>query len=165
MNKEATIQTPFGKVTAGWADAALVKITLGPYVAHEGEAEVISGPLPAGTESDIEGLLAYFTNEENSLPEIECVPEGTSFQRSVWEATLEVPYGQTASYGQLAERIGQDTTASRAVGMALNQNPLPLIVPCHRIVSATGDLTGFASGLKWKCALLGLEMPQYSLAL
>lgn len=161
---ETTIQTPFGKVTAGWADETLATITLGKYVPYEGEVEVVSGFLP-DTESIVEGLLAYFTGEGDSLSEVARIPDGTPFQRSVWKATLEVPYGQTASYGQLAERIGEDTTASRAVGMALNQNPLPLIVPCHRVVSATGDLTGFASGLEWKRALLGLETPQYSLAL
>ena len=84
---------------------------------------------------------------------------------NVWRTTLVVPYGETVSYGEIAERIGQDVTASRAVGMALNKNPLPLIVPCHRVVGSSGDLTGFRGGLAWKRALLGLEMPQLSLVL
>lgn len=83
-------------------------------------------------------------------------PRGTAFQRAVWDAVAAVPYGRTATYGELARRVGQPA-AVRAVGAANGQNPLPLIVPCHRIVGSTGDLTGYGGGLPLKRALLALE--------
>jgi len=83
----------------------------------------------------------------------------------VWEATVQIGYGETVSYGEIGMRVGVGAEGARAVGAALNRNPLPLIVPCHRVVAANGDLTGFASGLGWKRALLGIEMAQFSLEL
>jgi methylated-DNA-[protein]-cysteine S-methyltransferase len=81
---------------------------------------------------------------------------GTEFQRRVWAALTEIPYGETISYGELARRIGQPT-AVRAVGLANGRNPLPIIVPCHRVIGANGSLTGFGGGIDRKRALLDLE--------
>ena len=81
---------------------------------------------------------------------------GTAFQRRVWAALTEIPYGETISYGELARRIGQPT-AVRAVGLANGRNPLPIIVPCHRVIGANGSLTGFGGGIERKRALLDLE--------
>lgn len=81
---------------------------------------------------------------------------GTPFQRRVWEELLSVPYGQTVSYGELARRIGKPE-AVRAVGQAVGANPVPIIVPCHRVVGADGSLVGYGSGLEVKEALLRLE--------
>jgi methylated-DNA-[protein]-cysteine S-methyltransferase len=81
---------------------------------------------------------------------------GTPFQRTVWAALREIPYGETVSYGQLAERIGR-RTAVRAVGLANGRNPIGVIVPCHRVVGATGDLTGYGGGLERKRHLLDFE--------
>lgn len=89
----------------------------------------------------------------------------TGFQREVWQATLAIPYGETASYGEIAEGTGRNTGTSLALGMALNQNLLPLVIPCNRVVSSIGDLAGFDAGLAWKRALLGLRAPQFSLSL
>lgn len=83
---------------------------------------------------------------------------GTDFQLSVWEAIQHIPYGKTISYGDLARQLG-DLKAVRAVGGALNKNPIPVIVPCHRIIGATGGLTGFGGGLRNKTYLLDLEDP------
>ncbi len=83
-------------------------------------------------------------------------PAGTEFQRKVWQALTEIPYGQTISYAELAAAIGSPK-AARAVGMANSRNPIPLIIPCHRVVGAGGKLTGFALGLKIKKQLLELE--------
>lgn len=80
--------------------------------------------------------------------------EGTEFQRSVWQALRSIPYGETISYGELARRVG---SAPRAVGLANGANPLPIIVPCHRVIGADGSLTGFGGGLTVKRALLELE--------
>ncbi|TDP58469.1 methylated-DNA--[protein]-cysteine S-methyltransferase [Aminicella lysinilytica] len=81
---------------------------------------------------------------------------GTEFQMEVWNALCDIPYGETRSYGQIAEAIG-NPKASRAVGMANNRNPLMIVVPCHRVIGADGRLTGYAGGLPVKEALLRLE--------
>ena len=82
--------------------------------------------------------------------------EGTSFQLAVWKAMLEIPYGETRTYGQLATAIGRPA-ASRAVGQAANRNPCWIVIPCHRIVGSNHSLTGYAGGLSMKGALLELE--------
>ena len=96
-------------------------------------------------------------------------PRGTPFQLAVWQALTEIPPGETISYGELARRIGRPT-ASRAVGAANGANPLPIVVPCHRVIGAGGKLTGFAGGVETKRFLLALEggpsapaMAQFSL--
>lgn len=81
---------------------------------------------------------------------------GTVFQLQVWEELLKIPYGETITYGALASRIGKPK-AARAVGGALNQNPVPILIPCHRVLGVKGALTGFAGGLEIKQALLALE--------
>lgn len=87
---------------------------------------------------------------------------GTEFQKSVWNAIASIPYGQTTSYGELAESIGRPK-ATRAVGQATGANPVPIIVPCHRVIGSSGGLTGFAGGLPLKERLLGLEQGTLSL--
>jgi methylated-DNA-[protein]-cysteine S-methyltransferase len=81
---------------------------------------------------------------------------GTEFQNRVWRALLEIPFGETRSYGQIAKQLGKPT-ASRAVGAANGKNPISIIAPCHRVIGASGKLTGFAGGLKAKAELLALE--------
>jgi methylated-DNA-[protein]-cysteine S-methyltransferase len=87
---------------------------------------------------------------------------GTDFQRSVWNALLKIPYGETRTYGQIAEQIG-NPTAVRAVGAANGRNPISIIAPCHRVIGMTGSLTGFGGGLDAKAYLLSLEAPQRQL--
>ncbi|MEW6267356.1 MAG: methylated-DNA--[protein]-cysteine S-methyltransferase [Thermodesulfobacteriota bacterium] len=82
--------------------------------------------------------------------------KGTEFQRQVWRALSLIPYGQTSTYGRIAERIGRPG-AARAVGQACGANPIPLIIPCHRVLASNGGLGGFGSGLHWKRWLLNLE--------
>ena len=88
--------------------------------------------------------------------DLELAPEGTPFEREVWTALTEIPYGETLSYSELARRIGRPA-ASRAVGAANGKNPIPIIVPCHRVIGANGSLTGFGGGLGIKRRLLDLE--------
>ena len=97
----------------------------------------------------------YFAGERRRF-DLPLAPRGTEFQRRVWRALREIPYGQTLSYGELARRIG-NPSASRAVGLANGANPLPVIVPCHRVIGADGSLTGFGGGLPIKRKLLALE--------
>ena len=100
-------------------------------------------------------LNAYFTGELTTFS----VPldwQGTRFQESVWQALLAIPYGKTATYGDVARAIGRPRS-SRPVGGAVGKNPLPIIVPCHRIIGSDGSLTGFTGGLDIKIRLLELE--------
>ncbi|HUQ91947.1 MAG TPA: methylated-DNA--[protein]-cysteine S-methyltransferase [Bryobacteraceae bacterium] len=100
-------------------------------------------------------LEAYFSGKLQQF-ELNLAPEGTSFQRKVWQALREIPYGSTISYGELAKR-GGNARASRAVGLANGANPIAIIVPCHRVIGSTGKLTGFGGGLDIKQRLLDLE--------
>jgi len=100
-------------------------------------------------------LEEYFAGKRRTF-DLPLAPRGTAFQRSVWKALTKIPYGETASYGEIARRIGQPT-ASRAVGLANGANPLPIIVPCHRVIGADGSLTGFGGGPDVKRKLLALE--------
>jgi methylated-DNA-[protein]-cysteine S-methyltransferase len=100
-------------------------------------------------------LMEYFAGRRRQF-ELSLAPEGTPFQQRVWRALLDVPYGATISYAQLAARIGQPT-ASRAVGLANGTNPLPIVIPCHRVIGANGKLTGYGGGLPIKERLLALE--------
>ena len=100
-------------------------------------------------------LRAYFAGRLQEF-DVPICPEGTAFQRDVWEALRAVPYGETASYGQIARQIGRPK-ACRAVGAANGRNPIPIIVPCHRIIGSNGSLVGFGGGLGVKKALLRLE--------
>ena len=82
---------------------------------------------------------------------------GTDFQQRVWEQLREIGYGETASYGEIAHRLGKTNAASRAVGLANGRNPIPIVIPCHRVIGANGTLTGYAGGLERKQMLLELE--------
>ncbi|MFG2530483.1 methylated-DNA--[protein]-cysteine S-methyltransferase [Streptomyces sp. NPDC048516] len=100
-------------------------------------------------------LRAYFRGELTTF-DLPLALRGTPFQRRVWAALGTIPYGETLSYGQLAERLGVPT-AARAVGLANGRNPVGIIVPCHRVVGANGSLTGYGGGLDRKCRLLAFE--------
>jgi len=102
----------------------------------------------------------YFRGKRRAF-EISLRLEGTGFQKSVWNELLKIPYGATISYGELAERIG-NPKAVRAVGLANGRNPIPIIVPCHRVIGANGQLTGFGSGIENKALLLKIERDLYS---
>ncbi len=119
-------------------------------------------PSRDGWESDetaftdaVKQLESYFSGELFDF-DLELEPVGTTFQRSVWEALLTIPYGETRSYGEIATQIGSPA-ASRAVGMANGHNPIGIIVPCHRVIGANGSLIGYGGGLNRKRALLALE--------
>ena len=100
-------------------------------------------------------LTEYFAGRRQTF-ELPLAPEGTPFQQRVWSALLDVPYGETISYGELASRIGR-WSASRAVGLANGSNPLPIVIPCHRVIGSNGTLTGYGGGLAIKERLLALE--------
>jgi methylated-DNA-[protein]-cysteine S-methyltransferase len=109
----------------------------------------------------IRQLREYFAGELESF-DLPLAPEGTLFQLEVWKRLCEVPYGQTISYGELARRIG-NPNASRAVGLANGANPIPIVIPCHRVIGSNGKLTGYGGGLPIKEKLLALERRQLRL--
>ncbi len=111
-------------------------------------------------EEAIRQLEAYFAGKlkEFDLP---LALDGTDFQVLVWRNLQKIPYGETISYGQLAKRIGSPD-AARAVGLANGSNPIPIIIPCHRVIGSNGDLTGFGGGIPIKKKLLALESRQLS---
>lgn len=109
-----------------------------------------------------EQLQAYFAGRLRVF-DVALDLRGTPFQRQVWRALLDIPYGETRSYGEIAAAIGRPG-AARAVGMANNRNPVAIIVPCHRVIGSTGDLVGYGGGLALKAALLKLERDGVAIA-
>jgi methylated-DNA-[protein]-cysteine S-methyltransferase len=103
----------------------------------------------------MEQLGDYFAGQRHEF-ELDLHPQGTEFERAVWEQLLEIPYGETASYGEVARAIGRPDRA-RAVGAANGRNPLPIVIPCHRVIGADGSLVGYGGGLDLKRRLLELE--------
>lgn len=101
-------------------------------------------------------LNEYFDGKRNNF-DLKLNPEGTDFQKEVWKELLKIPYGETRTYQQIANAIG-DPGASRAVGNANNKNPIPIIIPCHRVLSSDGKLTGYAGGIQRKEWLLNHEL-------
>ncbi len=149
-----TVLSPIGPLTLVATDGILS----GLYMDAQRHApdEATFGPRDHGPFGDVELQLAeYFAGDRTDF-DVPLRLEGTEFQRRVWTALREVPYGRTWSYGQLADHIGSPG-ASRAVGLANGRNPIAIIVPCHRVVGADGKLTGYGGGLERKQQLLDLE--------
>lgn len=150
--------TPIGplRLVATADGRALAAIEFTPY----------RGALPAADHADdapvlvaaAEQLTAYFAGGLTAF-DLPLAPAGTAFQQRVWTALRAIPFGETASYGQVARALGLTAAASRAVGAANGRNPIPVVVPCHRVVGADGTLTGYAGGLERKQVLLDLERP------
>jgi len=124
------------------------------YLARRyGDCDQARGPVPARVRA---ALRNYFDGGMDAFEGIEVVARGTAFQEQVWGALRKIPAGRTASYAELAERIGRPT-AVRAVGLANGQNPVPIMIPCHRVIGRDGSLTGFGGGLERKAWLLRHE--------
>jgi methylated-DNA-[protein]-cysteine S-methyltransferase len=113
-------------------------------------------PVPDYLQKATEQLQAYFQGQTLDFQLPLNYKQGTPFQQEVWQALLDIPYGQTRSYLQIAQQVG-NPKAIRAVGAAIGQNPLAIVVPCHRVIGSDGSLVGFAGGLQRKKFLLDLE--------
>ncbi|HTW17922.1 MAG TPA: methylated-DNA--[protein]-cysteine S-methyltransferase [Nocardioides sp.] len=150
------IDSPVGELRLVERDDTIVAIEFSPF--RDGDGRV------RGDRDDAHPLLvetarqlgAYFDRDltEFDLP---LAPVGSDFQRRVWDQLVAIGYGETASYGQVAHRLGMTNAASRAVGLANGRNPIPIVIPCHRVIGANGTLTGYAGGLERKQLLLELE--------
>jgi methylated-DNA-[protein]-cysteine S-methyltransferase len=150
----ATLDGPLGPVLVAGDAAGLRHISfLAGNRALRPEPEWVRDDAPL--REALRQLRAYFAGELQRF-ELPLAPRGTAFQQRVWSALCQIPYGETTSYGALARRLGRPT-ASRAVGAANGRNPLPIVVPCHRVIGSTGALTGFGGGLHLKEGLLALE--------
>lgn len=151
-----TVDSPVGKLKLVANGSKLAAILW----EHDKPGRVRLGPMqedesnPVLTETARQ-LVEYFAGKRNRF-ELELGFAGTDFQRKVWEALLTIPYGETRSYSDIAAQIG-NANAVRAVGAANGKNPVSIIAPCHRVIGASGALTGFAGGLKAKELLLALE--------
>ncbi len=104
-------------------------------------------------------LTEYFSGRRTRF-DLPLAPAGSDFQKRVWALLQDIEFGSTATYGDLASRLGSTGAAARAVGLANGANPIPIVIPCHRVVGANGNLTGYAGGLDRKRALLELERPE-----
>ena len=149
--------SPVGDLRLVATDEALLAIEFSPF-------RGLADGRPLGAREDGHPLLretarqltSYFARELRDF-ELPLAPRGSAFQQRVWEQLRLIPYGQTASYGEIARRLGMTNAASRAVGLANGRNPIPIVVPCHRVIGADGTLTGYAGGVERKQTLLELE--------
>ena len=143
--KSRCIQTPIGQMCLTEENGAIVSFLWGGGARDE-------SPLLLKAEQQ---LMEYFSDKRKSF-DLPLAPKGTEFQKKVWAALCEIPYGETRTYADIAKMIGNEK-ACRAVGMANHVNPIPVIVPCHRVIGSNGKLTGYAGGLEKKQLLLDLE--------
>lgn len=148
--------SPVGPLRLVEHDGAITAIEFAPYRDVTGR--------PRGARADdapvlveaVRQLRAYFDRELRDF-DLPLAPAGSDFQLRVWKELQLIGYGETASYGAIAHRLGMTNAASRAVGLANGRNPIPIVVPCHRVIGADGTLTGYAGGLERKRTLLDLE--------
>jgi len=157
-----TVSTPIGDITAVADERGLTQVILagddGSVLAEATEG----GPVVDAAATQ---LTEWFAGDRMSF-DVPLAPQGTEFQQTVWKALCDVPFGATATYGDIAKAIGQPT-ATRAVGAANGRNPIPIIVPCHRVIGASGELTGYSGGggIETKRRLLDHESGTLSFAL
>ncbi len=150
-----TTDSPVGQLRIVEQDGAITAIEFEPFRATG---------RPLGERGDdhpvlaraVEQLAAYFARDLKEF-ELPLAARGSAFQHQVWDQLRLIGYGETASYGEVARRLGRTNAASRAVGLANSLNPIPIVVPCHRVIGSTGTLTGYAGGLERKRLLLDLE--------
>lgn len=148
------IDTPAGELTLVAHDGVLAGLYMDDQ-RHRPADETFGVPDPEPFGLVIAQLVEYFEGARTEF-ELPLALHGTPFQLTVWRALRTIPYGETISYGQLADRIGRPT-ASRAVGLANGKNPISIVVPCHRVIGSTGGLTGYGGGLDRKRMLLNFE--------
>ena len=123
----------------------------------EDASEIVSTEIPVNLKSIITQMKEYFAGERTKF-EVKLAPEGTTFQKKVWEQLQTIPYGKTVSYQKMANDLG-DPKVIRAAASANGKNPIAIVIPCHRVIGSDGSLTGYASGLHRKKWLLEHESP------
>ncbi len=152
-----TTDSPIGELRIVADHDAIIAIEFSPF-------RGLTDGRPIGERTDDDPLLreavaqlrAYFARDLRAF-ELPLAPRGSGFQQQVWDQLQKIEYGETASYGEIARRLGKTNAASRAVGLANGSNPIPIVIPCHRVIGADGSLTGYAGGVERKQTLLELE--------
>lgn len=160
MRSHTVINSPVGSLTLVAEEGAIVGLYMN-LQRHRPDDSALGEPDPGGRQVDpfkaaTDQLDAYFAGALTRFT-LPLAPRGSAFQKRVWTALQDIPYGRTESYGELAERIGSPG-AARAVGLANGRNPIGIVIPCHRVIGSHGNLTGYAGGLDRKKQLLGLEL-------
>ncbi|MFI1015165.1 methylated-DNA--[protein]-cysteine S-methyltransferase [Streptomyces sp. NPDC020965] len=155
MTRQYTVvDSPYGALTLVATDGVLSGLYMTDQ-RHRPDEETFGVPDTTPFTETVRQLTAYFARELTAF-DVPMSLAGTAFQRSVWERLLAIPYGETRTYGELAEELG-NPNASRAVGLANGKNPVSIIVPCHRVIGSTGSLIGYGGGLDRKQRLLAFE--------
>ena len=146
------INTMVGKIGIIEEDGKIIEVVIGRELVENND--IIEKDTEILKEA-VKQLNEYFEGKRKVF-DLSVNPKGTEFMQSVWKELEKIPYGKTATYKEIAERVG-NPKAVRAVGMANNKNPIPIIIPCHRVIGANGKLVGYALGLNMKDQLLKLE--------
>ena len=147
--RHLTLATPLGPLRVTAEAGALVAVRFAP---QDQQTDTADDPLLNAASAQFSG---YFARQLRHF-DLPLAPQGTPFQQRVWAELVQIPYGHTITYAQLALQLG-DANLVRAVGAANGQNPLAIVVPCHRVIGAGGKLVGYAGGLERKAGLLALE--------
>jgi methylated-DNA-[protein]-cysteine S-methyltransferase len=150
-------------MTTRWMDTPLGGLRLhsqaGLLTAIDFDAEPKGQRVDDAVLDEAERQLSEYFDGKRTEFDLPLASEGSEFQKKVWAELRRIPYGETATYGEIARRLGYEPVISRAVGVANASNPLPIVVPCHRVIGSDGKLTGYAGGVARKQALLELEQP------
>ena len=161
MYWKATYPSALGEITLVCDETALLSLSLPGQKGFAHATECGEHPILAQAK---DWLDAYFAGNAPSPAGLPLRPEGTEFRRLIWGLLLEIPYGKTVTYGELAKKaakiLGKPHLSAQAVGQAVGANPIAIVIPCHRVVGADGKLTGYAGGIHYKKALLQLEAPE-----
>lgn len=157
-----TLSTPLGDITAAAEGEALTGLWFIGQKYYPAQTEAwVTEPGQRVFQTLQTWLDHYFSGREGSALLPELAPQGTDFQKAVWEILLEIPRGRVTTYGEIAQKLaasrGLSSMSAQAVGGAVGHNPISILIPCHRVVGAKGGLTGYAGGLEKKQALLRLE--------
>ncbi len=160
----AFFETALGEMAAAATGKGICRLQLRSAGSHDAFVEALQADHPGLTVrkapkvfSELKGQLEAYLGGELQVFTLPLDPVGTDFRQAVWQQARLIPYGSTITYGDLASRLGKERSASRAVGNALGANPLPILIPCHRVLGGDGRLTGYAGGLAIKTRLLRIE--------
>ena len=163
MLYKSTYNSPLGKITMASECENLIGLWIEgqKYFLSSIKSEMTTNdnlPIFINTKS---WLDKYFSGKQPKITEIPLAPRGTEFQKAVWEILCKIPYGQTTTYGKIAQQIakqfGKEKMSAQAVDGAVGHNPISIIIPCHRVIGSNGNLTGYAGGIDKKTKLLKLE--------
>jgi methylated-DNA-[protein]-cysteine S-methyltransferase len=163
MKHYLSIPSPLGSILLRAEDDALSGLYFdGQKYFPPGSVEAASDKPPRILAETAQQIAEYFAGERQRFT-VRLHMAGSPFQQQVWNALVQIPFGEIESYGRLAQRLGLPLGTARAVGAANGRNPVAIIVPCHRVIGSTGQLTGYAGGIHRKAALLAIERPAQSL--